>query len=249
MICSAMHRGKAEGKESIRQVTKARRLCSSSTQTRKSFTTTWVVGASPSDPPPYRNPSKEPANALAAAQPCPPQSPRLFDPSPQDYGLTPRSGFCQKARVGQLGVGSLLPTPGRPRLLHPRGRPGDAQNVTMQSRHEGGVHRQLGASEQKQPVCQDLDSSSVLGIWSCQVKISEHGIRDHSAACLPADASPGALHCEPPPPPESCPRARSSVVAQKCREDGHTDTDVRREGGRGEDGAEGGLGTMATRSE
>ena len=35
---------------------------------RKSFTTSWVVGASPSDPPPCRNPNNEAANALAAAQ-------------------------------------------------------------------------------------------------------------------------------------------------------------------------------------
>ena len=210
----------------MRQVTKPRRSCSSSTQTRvaKIVHHNMGCGGIPIRPAPVPQPQQgscERSGGCTTQKPCRPQSPRLFGPSPQDYGLTPCSGFCQKgqelpgllrppaanlpsqdhqpsssARVGQLGVGSLLPTPGRNQdcSIHVGG-PGMRRTVTMQSRHEGGVHRKLGASEQGQPVCQDLDSSSVLGIWICQVKISEHGIRDHSAACLPADASPGALHC------------------------------------------------------
>ena len=124
---------------------------------------------------------------------------RLFGPSSQDFGLTPRSGFCQP---GQELPGLLRPPaanlpsqdhqtelfregwPARsrfspscawpqPRLLHVGG-PGVRRTVAMQSRHEGGVHRQLGASEQGQPVprsrfvfCpRDLDlPSQNLGTW------------------------------------------------------------------------------------
>ena len=62
--------GKAEGKS---QCVKSQNHGASAHQTlkpawRKSFTTTWVMGAAKSDPPPYHNPSKEAANALAAAQ-------------------------------------------------------------------------------------------------------------------------------------------------------------------------------------
>ena len=195
--------------------------------------------SSPSDPPPYRNPSKEAANALAAAQHRSPAHLNLHACSALLRKITGSHlarAFARRVRNclvssdhrpptsptrttnralprGLTSSGRFSPSYAwpQPRLLHPRGRPGDAQN---RHKHECGVHRQF-ASEQGQPVCQDLDSSSVLGIWICQVKISEHGIRDHSATCLPADASPGALHSKPPPPQESCPR-RSSVVAKNA---------------------------------
>ena len=240
----------------MRQVTKPRRLCSTSTQTRvaKIVHHNMGCGGIPIRPAPVPQPQQgscDSSGGCTTQEPCPPQSPRLFGPSPQDYGLTPRSGFCQKgqelpcllrppaanlpsqdhqpsssARVGQLEVGSLLPTPGRNQdcSIHVGG-PVMRRTVTMQSRHEGGVHRHLGASEQGQPVCQDLDSSSVLGIWICQVKISEHGIRDHSAACLPQMQAPQRT----PAAPRILPSRTQLGGGQKCREDGHTDTDVWRE--------------------
>ena len=145
--------------ESMRQITIPRRLCSSSTQTRVAKIVHHNMGCGgipirPAPVPQTQQGSRERSGSCTTQEPCPPQSPRLFGPSPQDYGLTPRSGFCQKgqelsgllrppaanlpsqdhqpssaARVDQLGVGSFLPTPWpQPRLLHLRGRPGDAPN-------------------------------------------------------------------------------------------------------------------------
>ena len=184
---------------------------------RKSFTTIMGCGGIPIRPAHVPQPwqgSCERSGGCTTQEPCPPQSPRLFGPSPQYYGLTPRSGFCQK---GQELPGLLRPPeanlPNLPRTTNgalPRGlasservlsflRLASTKTAPMWAARGCAEPSQCKAdSEQGQPVCQDLDSSA----------ISEHGIRDHSAACLPADASPSALHCEPPPPQESCPRTQ-----------------------------------------
>ena len=200
----------------MRQVTKPRRLALKPAW-RKSFTTTRVVGASPSDPPQYRNPSEEAANALVAAQ----------HKSPTHLNLHACSALLRKImgshlarafarRVRNCLVSSDHRPPTSPARTTNRALP--LSFLRLAAKTAPATWAARGCAEPSQ--CKTDTTVVSTASWgnptkgSPSAKISEHGIRDRSAACLPADASPGALHCEPPQPQESSPRARSSVVAK-----------------------------------
>ena len=113
----------------MRQITKPRRLCSSSTQTRVAKIVHHNMGCGgisirPAPVPQPQQGSRERSGSCTTQEPCPPQSPRLFGPSPQDYGLTPRSDFCQKGQE----LSGLLRPPAANLPHQPSSGPGDAPN-------------------------------------------------------------------------------------------------------------------------
>ena len=240
----------------MRQITKPRRLCSSNTQTRVAkivHHNQWVAGASPSDPPTYRNPGKEAANALAAAQHRSPAHLNLHACSAllrNIMGSHLARAFARRVRNFLVSSDHRQPTSPEPPTelfregwparrgfspsyawpqprLHPRGRPGGAQNrrSAKQTPNKGSPSAKISIRLQSR----NMAFVTTLPPASLQMRAP-------------------ALSTTNPRRPKNPALARSSVVA-KIVERTATPTLTCGKGGGGEDGAEGGLGTMATRSE
>ena len=136
-----------------------------------------------------------------------------------------------------------------PRLHHPRERPGAGQNRRNVKQTREWCPPPVGRLRTKAArllrsrfvFCpRDLDlPSQNLGPWHLRPL----------CPLPPCRCEPQRSPLRTPAAPRLLPSRTQLGGGQNGREDGHTDTDVRREGGGGGDGAEGGLGTMATQSE
>ena len=79
-------------------------------------------------------------------------------------------------------------------------------SIAVQCRDQSGIHGQLGTTQERQPIGQDLHSAAVQTVGCTQVEVPEHGIENDSATCFSTYSSPGALHNKTPPSQHPCSR-------------------------------------------
>ena len=225
----------------MRQVTKPRRLRSSSTQTRvaKIVHHNMGCGGIASDPPPYRNPSKEAANALAAAQHRSPAHLNLracSGPLRKIMGSKIARAFATRVRNCLVSSDHRPPTsPASTNRALPRGLASSGKVLSFPrlaaTKTAPSTWAARGCADPSQ--CKADTKVVSTASWappnkgSPSAKISIRLLSSGSGSAKsksrnmafvttlpPASLQTGALHCENPPPQESCPRARSSVVAK-----------------------------------
>ena len=150
---------------------------------------------SPSAPTAARISRSDLANALAAAQD------RIAHQS------RPSSG------ANQLWIRALFPPPGsRQRRPIRVSRARSCRPVAMQRGNQGRVDRQLCASEERQPISDDLQPSRISRIWNRQVHIPDHDVGRDSCSSFTTDPRSCALHRETSSSQDPCPSASCSVV-------------------------------------
>ena len=146
-------------------------------------------------------------------------------------------------------VGSLSPAP-----RHGQDSPIDVccmrvrGTIAVQRGHERRVHCQLRATEKRQSVGENLQPALVSRIWSSQVEIPKKCVGHDPDTSFSANAGTSTLNCKPPAVPEPPLWHMQRDGGQKHREDGHIDTDVRREGEGGGGASTGGHGRGGTQS-
>ena len=110
-------------------------------------------------------------------------------PTPADFDSQddkPRSA----TRAHQIGVTVLLrsPSSGKSDPIFVRSSSSNGA-ITMEGADECCVHRQLGASEQRQPIDDNFQSPAIPAMWFVEIQIVHESVGCDTASCLTTDAS------------------------------------------------------------
>ena len=92
------------------------------------------------------------------------------------------------------------------------------RTITMQRRHQSGVHCELGSVPQGGTINDDLNAALIEAIERTEVQISNKSVTPHAPTCLPACLCGSSLEREPPGSQHPSPRTRCTMVAIHVKE-------------------------------
>ena len=113
--------------------------------------------------------------------------------TPDWFSPSSRCGQTEPIHVGSTNVGSA---------------------ITVQSRHNRGVHRQLCPAMEGQPVRDNVKSATILHVHGLQIQVAHHHVGGHSGAGLMAHPGSSTLERKAPSCQHPCTSTSCTVVAK-----------------------------------
>ena len=101
-----------------------------------------------------------------------------------------------------------------PDLHHPESAAPGGSPVTMEWRHQCGVHSKLRTPKKGQAINNDLQPTTITWIRCSNVQVTNHDVGRDPPTCFSAHASARTFQSETTPPQLTCPRASCVMVAK-----------------------------------
>ena len=139
------------------------------------------------------------------------RGPATADLSGQNNQAT-ATAWCDELRIGSLLSSSRC---GQTKPIHVGSTNVEsAITITVQSRHNRGVYRQLCPAMERQPVRDNFKSATILHVHGLQIQVARHNVGGHSGAGLTAHPGSSTLDRKAPSCQHPCTSTSCTVVAK-----------------------------------